>query len=330
MELLGDLPERFQVAIHGYVLLSNHYHLLIETPRANCSAAMHWLNVSYSVWYNRRHGRVGPLFQGRFKSVVVEDGIWALEVLDYLHLNPVRVAGLGLDKRSRAAERAGRQAPPRPEEVAARLKVLRTYAWSSYGGYSGGMRPAAWLTTEILLRRMGSRDIGQARARYRGRVEGLVRQGTDEGPCEAWRGRIVMGTQRFRERVAGLLKGDYREQPGRKQLAWRPRFEDAVGVVEAEKGETWDRFRDRHGDWGRDLVLLLARRQGGLMLKDLGRRAGGLDYGAVSEAIRRLERRRQSDHALNAIYRRCRDRLLNIESVLPKAPHAGAKSTFIE
>ena len=61
LELVGELSERYQAIIHGYVLIPNHYHLLIETPAGNCSDAMHWLNVSYSVWYNRRCGRVGPL-----------------------------------------------------------------------------------------------------------------------------------------------------------------------------------------------------------------------------------------------------------------------------
>src|SRR5450759_1659456 len=71
LELVGQLPERYRATMHGYVLLPNHYHLLMETPEGNTSAAMHWLNVSYSVWFNRRYGRIGPLFQGRFKSCLL-------------------------------------------------------------------------------------------------------------------------------------------------------------------------------------------------------------------------------------------------------------------
>lgn len=314
LELLGELPERYQVKIHGYVLIANHYHLLIETHEANCSAAMQWLNVSYSVWYNRRSGRVGPLFQGRFKSVVVENGGWALGVLDYIHLNPVRVTGLGLDKRSREAERAGRLAEPRPEEVAARLKVLRGYGWSSYGAYSGYGGQAKWLTTRELLRRMERGDIRRGQQRYRARVEGLVRQGAEEGSYAAWRGRVAIGAERFIARIGGLLKGDYREQPLQKQLMGRKRFEDVVGVVEREKGEVWERFKNRHGDFGRDLVLMLARRHSGMKLKELGMRVGGLDYGAVSEAVRRLERQIKVDRKLSALSARLTDELLKIET----------------
>ena len=75
LELLGELTERFGLRVHAYVLMDNHFHLLPETPEANLSRAMQWLNVSYSVWFNRRHDRVGHLFQGRSKAVVVEDQV---------------------------------------------------------------------------------------------------------------------------------------------------------------------------------------------------------------------------------------------------------------
>ena len=71
--LLGELTERFGLRVHAYVLMDNHFHLLLETPEANLSRTVQWLNVSYSVRFNRRHDRVGHLFQGRFKAVVLED-----------------------------------------------------------------------------------------------------------------------------------------------------------------------------------------------------------------------------------------------------------------
>ena len=91
LELLGGMVGRYGVRLHAYVLMHNHYHLLIQTPQANLSRAMQWLNVSYGVWFNKRHDRVGPLFQGRFKALPVEaEGSWALQASVYLHLNPVR------------------------------------------------------------------------------------------------------------------------------------------------------------------------------------------------------------------------------------------------
>jgi REP element-mobilizing transposase RayT len=72
IELLSSLPERFGVRLHGYALMGNHYHLQLENREANLSKAVHWLNVSYSVWFNRKYSRVGPLFQGRFKAILHE------------------------------------------------------------------------------------------------------------------------------------------------------------------------------------------------------------------------------------------------------------------
>ena len=74
LELLEEMIARHRVDVHAYVLMGNHYHLLVRTPEANLSRAIQWLNVSYSVWRNRRHRKCGSLFQGRFKAVMIEGG----------------------------------------------------------------------------------------------------------------------------------------------------------------------------------------------------------------------------------------------------------------
>jgi putative transposase len=91
-ELLAELVDR--VRLHAYVLMDNHYHLILELRESNLSRAAQWLNLSYSVWFNRRHERSGHLFQGRFKSVIVSPQEWGLALSRYVHLNPVRVDGL--------------------------------------------------------------------------------------------------------------------------------------------------------------------------------------------------------------------------------------------
>ncbi len=95
-EFLGRLAVtqvRFNLTVHGYCLMNNHYHLLVQTPDANLSRAMHYLNSSYAAWYRVRHQLVGSVFQGRFKSVIVEKERYLVVVSAYIHLNPTR-AGL--------------------------------------------------------------------------------------------------------------------------------------------------------------------------------------------------------------------------------------------
>jgi putative transposase len=90
LQLLGVAAKRFQWIVAAYVLMTNHFHLLIETPEPNLSRGMQWLAGAYAMWFNRRHGRSGHLFQGRFHSFLVDRDEYFAEVLRYVVLNPVR------------------------------------------------------------------------------------------------------------------------------------------------------------------------------------------------------------------------------------------------
>ena len=79
-DVLAEAIERFGLHLHGWVLMDNHYHVLLEITEANLSRAMQWLNVSYTVWFNRRHQRSGHLLQGRYKAIVVDPVTWGLEL----------------------------------------------------------------------------------------------------------------------------------------------------------------------------------------------------------------------------------------------------------
>src|SRR6266567_4136478 len=122
--------ERFGVRLHAYVLMKNHDHLLAQTPEANLSPAMQWLNGAYTVWFNRRHRRAGHLLQGRFRAVVVESEAWALGLSRYIHLNPVRVHRLGLDKAAQRRLRQGLGQPGSAEVIRRRLEWWRGFRWS--------------------------------------------------------------------------------------------------------------------------------------------------------------------------------------------------------
>ena len=297
LEVLAEGTERFRLQLHAYVLMDNHYHLLVETREPNLSRAMQWLGVSYSVWFNRRHRRVGHLFQGRFKGVVLEPSA-AVEVTRYLHLNPVRVERLGMGKSVREQSRLGLLERPDPKRVSERLERLRGYVWSSYRAYAGRAKPAKWLTLRTVLGRMGSGGLQLQRQAYRHYVEGALRHGLPESPWDRLQAGVALGSREFVERIKRFSRGDPREQPQVRRLHHRPNWEQVVMAVERLKGEPWEMFRDRYGDWGRDLAFWLGRRCGGMKLRDLAQASGGIDYVSVASAVRRFGERLAGDRKL--------------------------------
>lgn len=186
LETLGEAAEKTGWRVHAYVLMGDHYHLLLETPHANLVAGMKWLQSTYTQRFNSRHEEIGRLFQGRYKSLVVDgaQGNYFAVVSTYIHLNPGRAKLI----------RKGQES-------------LSRYRWSSYPLYlkSRRQRPG-WLATE---RVMG--DLGLAptdRDGYEAYMEGRVLElGIKAGRKqleEQWRG-IRRGWYLGGERLRGRL-----------------------------------------------------------------------------------------------------------------------------
>lgn len=313
LELLAELGERLGTRVHAYVLMDNHFHLLLETPEANLSRAMQWLGVSYSIWFNRRHDRVGHLFQGRFKALVVEDDAGWQEVARYVHLNPVRVAGLGLGKRQQAASRAGLAAKPQPGLLSKRLALLREYRWSSYRGYAGYCASLNWVWPEPLCRLCGGKSEAGRRAALRDYTEAPVRQGALARPWDRLVAGLVLGSEAFARQLRRQSRGNAREQRQLRALDRRLDWAQIIGALEHAKGEIWKEFSGRHGDWGRDAALWLGRRRGRLSLAALGQLAGGMDYAAVGQAVSRFGKRLEKDRALRRDFERVEAQLSHVE-----------------
>ena len=313
VDLLGEAAAMYGWVVHGYVLMDNHYHLVVQIAQTNLSRGMQWLQTSYSMGFNRRHRRVGPLVQGRYKAVLVDPVGWGLELSRYVHLNPVRTARMGLDKGARQADRVGVPGRPDAQQVRQRVQRLRGYRWSSYRAYVGLEKAPTWLTCDTVLGLGGRGSARQQREAYIDYVEGAVREGLSRSPWDHLEGQLILGAKRFVEEVRSRIDGRVREQPQCRLLQRRPRWEVVVGVVEGMRGEKWEQLRDRHGDWGRELGLYLGRREGALRLAELGAAAGGVDYAAVSVAIKRFERRLLRDKMLEQAVKKARQ-LLNVET----------------
>jgi putative transposase len=151
LDTLAEACERTGWRIHAYVLMSNHYHLLLETPEPNLAAGMKWFQGTYSIRFNCRHKLRGHLFQGRYKAVLVdpEERGYFVTLSDYIHLNPVR---------------AGLITPQ---------KTLLDYCWSSYPLYARQIakRPQ-WLEVETVLGELGMEDRAGDRRRHVERMQG--------------------------------------------------------------------------------------------------------------------------------------------------------------
>jgi len=313
LKLLAEQTERFGTRIHAYVLMDNHFHLMLETPESNLSRSMQWLGVSYSIWFNRRYDRAGHLFQGRFKGIIVEDDAGWQELARYVHLNPVRVISLGLGKRQRAGSREGLVAKPEPALIAEGLRVLREYRWSSYRGYAGYCVALNWICDEPLSRLCGGRGEAERKAALREYTEQAVRQGTIEPPWERLVAGVVLGSEEFARQLRRGLRANRREQPQLKAMACPVEWSRIISALEEAKGQSWADFGALHGDWGRDAALWLGRRQGRLKLAELGELIGGIDYAAVGQAVSRFGKRLAKDTKLRGEIHRLETQLSNVE-----------------
>jgi putative transposase len=292
LQLISKLPERFGVRVHAFVLLANHYHLQLETPHANLSRAMQWLNVSYSIWFNKKYRRVGPLFQGRFKAILHDWSSHGLTVNKYIHLNPVRVRSLGGHEKQPHSEAASAG-----DFAAAGVETLRTYPWSSYQYYSGKQKVPGWLTTDTVL---GLLDPRASVSRYRRELEERASAGE---PGTDWKtelkASLLLGSKEFVEQMRSWLKGDWREQTAIRQVSLgRLAWPEITAAVSEQWGQDWEALREGHGNGAVAAALYLGRHYSDRTLRELGELAGGMQYPAVTMAIRRFAKQLETDKAL--------------------------------
>jgi putative transposase len=201
LEVLCNVVDRFGWVCHAYCLMTNHYHLLIETPEPNLSRGMQHLNGVYTQWFNRRHSRTGHLVQGRFKSILVEKESYLLELARYVVLNPVR---------------------------AKMVRSVRDWRWSSYRATAGQVEPPDFLATDWLLSQF-VKDPSQAAHAYRR----FVRQGKGIDVWEDVTAGVLMGGEAFVQSLKPLLKDlvENREIRREERLATRPALAELFAGV---------------------------------------------------------------------------------------------------
>jgi REP element-mobilizing transposase RayT len=174
---LDKVCETYNWVCHAYCLMGNHYHLLIETPDANLSRGMRQLNGVYTQSFNRTHRRVGHVFQGRYKAIMVEKEHYLLELSRYIVLNPVR-AGI--------------------------VPAVRDWRWSSYRATVGQTEAIACLKTDWLLS-----AFGQQRSKAIKRYKQFVSKGKGQAsPWNELRKQIYLGSDNFVEKMQAYINDD--------------------------------------------------------------------------------------------------------------------------
>ena len=236
--LLGETVVRYRWALHAYVLMSNHYHLLVETLEPTLSRGMHHLNGVYTQRLNRKYGRVGHLFQGRFHGVLIERESHLLEVARYVVLNPVR-AGL--------------------------VDSPEAWRWSSYRATAGLAPAPVWLQVDWTLSQFGPRRGDSTRAYRRFVAAGKA----TARPWDRVQNQIFLGGERFRKqmqaRTSEVPLPD--EIPHRQALVGRPSI---TWIVEAAEQVMRCRSGVGKAVAVRALIAHLAREDAGSPLASIG------------------------------------------------------------
>lgn len=266
LSYLESAVTRYGAVIHCYCLMSNHYHLLVETPSGNLSQIMQHINGAYTNYFNTKRKRSGHLFQGRYKGILVEADEYALQLSRYIHLNPVRIKA---------------------------VSELDDYRWSSYQEYTGKRKTPDWLTTTFIL---GYFDKSQpaAQKKYQQFVEELIGK-EQESPLLQTVAATLLGTPEF---VAGIQekhlegKSSDRNLPALKQLKGKPTIDRIIEL-------TRDISREDK-QLAAKMAIYLCHRYSGLKLKEIGERFG-VKESAVSQSSKRFAAAMGKDKKLHSI-----------------------------
>ncbi len=207
-QLLTTVVEKHQWVCHAYCLMDNHYHLLVEVKQPDVSEGMGWLNGVYTQKINRRRKRVGHLFQGRFKSVLVQKESHLLEVARYIVLNPVR---------------------------ARIVKSPSDWEWSSFRATAGACKPPKCLATDWILV-----QFAKTRAIARRRYAEFVMEGIDSKSIwNGLRAKSVLGKKEFLDEISGLMgeDGELPVIPKYQKHISRPSLEELAGTDDLGESE---------------------------------------------------------------------------------------------
>lgn len=282
IELLKEASESWRIRVSAYCLIPNHYHLLVQTPEANISRSMRHINGVYTQRFNRKHGFDGQLFRGRYKSILIDADSYLLQLVRYIHRNPVKAG----------------------------IATLDNYPWSSHKGYLSIAKKWDWINKSFVFEYLSENKRSWIK-KYRQ----FMATEEDEDVTRAIEGKrlpSVLGATDFKDWIKGKFYElrDDNEVPQIRELAPEP--EEIIAAVcdfyVVNQGELGKSKRGSFNE-PRDVALFLMRRMRGEGLKQIGTRFGIQNYSSVSSAIERLKIRMETDRKLKQRSEKLLDKL---------------------
>jgi REP element-mobilizing transposase RayT len=263
LSLLDRVVRRFGWSISGFVLMTNHFHLVVTTPQPNISKGMQWLNTAYVIWFNRTHGRVGHLLQSRFDARLIEAGTYMAEVLRYIVLNPVRANMVA-----------------RPED----------YRWSSYRATAGLETAPDWLDIPYALSFFGGDENRPlAQANYQDAV--LSKIGCEDRLWDKLVNGIFLGSEEWALQMRARVESKPRssDHPAKQRAVGRPKMLHIINAIGKVSDTPADDIRHKRGGPLRMLAAWMGWNEGLITLRSIAASLRLRSEGHISNLIRRCE-----------------------------------------
>jgi putative transposase len=292
LQLLNQSVNIYTVKLHSYVLMNNHFHLLVETPLANLSEFMRHFNIAYIGYFNRRHKRVGHLYQGRYKAILVDKDAYLSVLSRYIHLNPVRIKAL-------------EKIDPREK-----YKRLKGFPWSSLPGYLQKRKKQHFVSYGLVLADYGG-DTDKARRSYRNALIEEMIQG--KGISDQIIGQSVIGGEQFIAWVKETYLSEARdgEAPAHSAIKSHGSKDEIIQSIVHQTGKTFEQIKVEKGTLRR-ITMDLLYRHGGMTNPGIGQ-LFGVDYSSVSQERRRLRNLVEKDRKAGALLRKLEANLSRFE-----------------
>ena len=292
LRILNQAVNIYTIKLSSYVLMTNHFHLLLETPLANLSEFMRNFNITYTGYYNRRHKRVGHLYQGRYTSVLVDKDAYLSVLSRYIHLNPVRIKA--------------HEMTPLKEKI----RFLAAYLWSSLPGYLNKKKKEPFLDYDLVLGEYGG-DTEKARKAYAKALYAEINTPFDmKGEMVA---QSIIGGATFLDwvRAQFLETSKDRERPSIQGIHAHAGKETILKAIQQETGKNLEAIRRERGPL-RQLTMELLYKAGRLTGPQIGV-LFGIDYSAVSQERKRFRERLAGDKHLQVLHDRLVKKMLTVK-----------------